>query len=87
MAERGVKEDMVTVTFDVSALEFVAGSFGMKFVDGILKRVKTLDCDDVKCMICGKEMSKHEVGGFFKGEPDIQVCCNDALCLIRATDD
>lgn len=86
MAERGVKNvDNVTVSFDISALSFVAESFGMKFIDGLLKRV---DGDRVvKCMICEREMGERDVGGFFKAEPEIDVCCNNLICLVEADND
>jgi len=81
MAERGI--DNITVSFDVSGLPFVAGAFDMEFVDDVMRKVHGGEV--VKCMVCEREMGKHNVGGFFKGKPDTEVCCKNLTCLMKVT--
>lgn len=83
MAKRGI--DNIIVTFDISAVSFMAEAFDMEFVDDVLKKIPSGEV--VKCMVCEREMGKRSVGGFFKGKPDTEVCCKNLICLMETTDD
>ena len=87
MAEREIDKKNITVTFELSALSFIAEAFGMKLVEGKIKRVGKTEYEDVSCMICGKEIGELDVGGFIRGMSDIEVCCNSLACLRMAAHD
>jgi hypothetical protein len=85
---RMMMEKRMTLSFDVSAAAFVVRCFGLRIVDGKLKRPRALNYEDVTCAICNKVIKTAEtVGGFFEeGKPEPSVCCNSTICLLEAVE-
>ena len=78
----------IELTFDASSAAEIVSCFGLRIVDGKLRRPRTMDYQDVICCQCGKVIDEaDDVGGFFKNDkPEPGVCCKSALCLVEAVD-
>ena len=78
-------EKRMTLTFDVSAASFVVRAFGLRVVDGKLKRPQAQDYGSVKCVQCKKVIKRPEdIGGFFNIGDEPRACCKNTLCLVEA---
>ena len=75
------------LSFNVSDAPLVVRCFGLRVVDGKLKKPSSLDYIAARCGIC-KEIIKtpEDVGGFFDENSIPLVCCNSTRCLQKVTE-
>ena len=77
--------DRLQISFDSSAAAFVAECFGLRVVDGKLKRQFEGGFNDVKCLACESIIKEPtDIGGFFNRGESVDICCKDIFCLVEA---
>lgn len=56
-------------------------------LDELLKNLgllEPLDKGELKCSICGKDISRENLGCFYAGENEVKVCCANTECFEKA---